>query len=383
MAGRDAAPRVAIFTDTFAPQVNGVARTLERLVGALRERGGEATVVTIDSPGVLHDDVVRWPAIPFWGYPELRIAAPSTREARRVIRAMRPDLVHVATPFGVGLAARHAAALERVPQVSSFHTDFAQYLRYYNLRPLESVAWPYLRWFHNGGARTFAPTRVGVAALEARGFERVSVWGRGVDRTQFSPSFRGQALRHALGIRDDDFMVACVGRLAPEKGIGVLLRAMARVHEAAGTRVRLALAGDGPAERQFRAAAPVGTIFAGRLGGTVLSEFYASADAFVFTSTTDTFGNVLLEAMASGLPVIAPDRGPTLEIAGPENALVLPVEDPAALASGIHQLAASAVLRRRLTMRSLATAAAHDWAAVWDDLFGEYRAVAGVPRTRP
>jgi len=382
MAGRDTAPRVAIFSDTFTPHVNGVARTLGRLVGALRERGGEATVVTVDAPGSANDDVVRWPAIPFWRYPELRIAAPSTRDARRVIRAMRPDLVHVATPFGVGLAARHAAALERVPYVSSFHTDFAQYLRFYNLRPLESVAWPYLRWFHNGGARTFAPTRLGAAALAARGFERVSVWGRGVDRTQFSPSFRGYALRRALGIRDGELMLACVGRLAPEKGIGVLLRAMTRVHAISGSRVRLALAGDGPAERQFRAEAPAGTVFAGRLAGTLLSEFYASADAFVFASTTDTFGNVLLEAMASGLPVIAPDRGPTLEIAGQENALLVAVEDPIALAGGIQQLAGSPALRRRLVIRSLATAAARSWTTVWDDLFAEYRAVADTPLIR-
>lgn len=378
MAERDAAPRVAIFTDTFTPHVNGVSRTLERLVCAIRERGGEAVVVTVDSPGAPSDGAVRWPAIPFWRYPELRIAAPSTREARRVIRAMLPDLVHVATPFGVGLAARRAAALERVPMVSSFHTDFAQYLRHYNLGALDSVAWPYLRWFHNAGARTFAPTRLGASALAARGFRNVSVWGRGVDPLQFSPAFRNFSLRRALGIRDADIMVACVGRLAPEKGVGVLLDAMSRVHDVAGNRVRLALAGDGPAERQFRAKAPAGTVFAGRLMGRHLSEFYASADIFAFASTTDTFGNVLLEAMASGLPVLAPDRGQTLEVAGGENALLVAVEDPAAIANGLQQLAGDVALRRRLTVRSLETAAARDWKTVWDDLFAEYRAVAGL-----
>ena len=378
--GRDGALRVAIFTDTFAPQMNGVARTLDRLAGAIRERGGEATVVTVDSPGAAKGDIVRWPAVPFWRYPELRIAAPFAGDACRLLRAMRPDLVHVATPFGVGLAGRRAAFLEGVPLVSSFHTDFAQYLSYYNLKPLESVAWPYLRWFHNAAARTFVPTRFGAEALVARRFERVSVWGRGVDRTQFSPSFRSYALRHAMGIRDNEILVASVGRLAPEKGVGVLLRAMARVHSIGGNRVRLALAGDGPAENRFRAEAPPGTVFAGRLTGTRLSEFYASADVFVFASTTDTFGNVLLEAMASGLPVIAPDRGPTVEIAGRENALLVAVEDATALAHGIQQLTASAALRRRLVIRSLATAAARDWTTVWDDLLSQYRAVAGAPR---
>jgi glycosyltransferase involved in cell wall biosynthesis len=376
--GRDGALRVAIFTDTFAPQMNGVARTLDRLAGAIRERGGEAAVVTVDAPGAVKGDVVRWPAVPFWRYPELRVAAPLAGAARRLVRAMRPDLVHVATPFGVGLAGRRAACLEGVPLVSSFHTDFAQYLSYYNLKPLESVTWPYLRWFHNAAARTFVPTRFGAKALVARRFERVSVWGRGVDRRQFSPSFRSYALRHAMGIRDNEILVASVGRLAPEKGVGVLLRAMARVHSIGGNRVRLALAGDGPAESQYRAEAPPGTVFAGRLTGTRLSEFYASADVFVFASTTDTFGNVLLEAMASGLPVIAPDRGPTVEIAGGENALLVAVEDATALANGIQQLTASAALRRRLVIRSLATAAARDWTTVWDDLFSQYRAVAGA-----
>jgi len=378
------APRVAVFTDTFTPQVNGVARTLARLVDAVRERGGESTVVTVqmDDDIALLDQqwIERWPAVPFWAYPELRMAAPRVDAARRVLQRVRPDLVHVATPFGIGLAARAAARAEGIPLVSSFHTDFASYLRYYGLQALSGVAWPYLRWFHNGGQRTFVPTMRGAADLRARGFRDVRVWGRGVDRCRFSPRFRSRAVRGALGVGDHDILFVSVGRIAPEKGIDTILEAARRLAPTGNSRIRLAFAGDGPAESRYRAAAPAGTVFAGRLEGQALSEFYASADAFVFASTTDTFGNVLLEAMASGLPVIAPAEGPTLDVANAGNALVVPGRDPVALAGAMQRLAGDAALRTELRIRALESAAACDWDRIWDELFAEYAAV--VPGAR-
>jgi glycosyltransferase involved in cell wall biosynthesis len=378
--------RLAVFTDTFAPQVNGVARTLGQLVNAVKARGGDATVITVRAG---NDDaaegrtVVRWPAIPFWGYPELRIAGPRVAEARRVLRRLRPDLVHIATPFGVGLAARAAALSEGIPVVSSFHTDFASYLGFYGLQALSGVAWPYLRWFHNGGERTFVPTRHGADDLRLRGFERVCVWGRGVDRDRFSPRFRSRAVRARLGVADGDILIASVGRLAPEKGIETILAAAHILHGRGASHIRFAFAGDGPAESRYRDAAPPGTVFTGRLLGDALSEFYASADAFVFASTTDTFGNVLLEAMASGLPVVATDQGPTLEVANAGNACVVPPKDPEALASVLQHISSDAPLRMQLRASSLASVVERDWRRVWDDLFGEYEAVVDrAGRTR-
>lgn len=370
--------RLALFTDTYVPQVNGVARTLGLLADAARDRGGEVTVVTVPAePGAAEeaDGVVRWPARRFWAYPELRIASPRVAEARRLLRRLKPDLVHAATPFGVGLAARAAARAERIPLVSSFHTDFASYLRYYRLQGLSAIAWPYLRWFHNGGMRTFVPTQRGAVELRRRGFDAVRVWGRGVDRERFSPRFRSRALRGALGAGDQDFLIVSVGRLAPEKGVDTVLAAAHRLQPTGARRIRLAFAGDGPAEARYRASAPAGTIFAGRLLGDALSEFYASADAFVFASTTDTFGNVLLEAMASGLPVIAPDEGPTLDVANAENSLVVPVRDSLALAGAMQRLAGDGALRTRLRARSLDCAVERDWHRVWDGLFAEYETV--------
>ncbi|MCX5761225.1 MAG: glycosyltransferase family 1 protein [Gemmatimonadetes bacterium] len=377
------APRVAIFTDTFAPQVNGVARTLDRLAEALRERGGSATVVTVDMPASEAEalpedrDVVRWPAVPFWAYPELRIAAPRVREARRLLRALKPDVVHVATPFGIGLAARAAALAEGIPLVSSYHTDFSSYLSHYGLQALSGVAWPYLRWFHNSAHRTFVPTEIGAEALRAQGFQRLRVWARGVDLIRFSPRYRSQALRTAMGVGERDILLVSVGRLAAEKGVDTILAAAARLVATGGPKVRVAFAGDGPAESRYRASAPPGTVFAGRLTGDALSEFYASADGFIFASTTDTFGNVLLEAMASGLPIIAPDAGATTEVAHAGNAMLVPAHDPAALASAMQRLASDASLRQTMREQALECAASRDWGRVWDGLFAEYALVYG------
>ncbi|MBI1808725.1 MAG: glycosyltransferase family 1 protein, partial [Gemmatimonadetes bacterium] len=287
--------RLAIFSDTYPPQVNGVSRTLERLVGAVEARGGEAMVVTVSDPAARPDPrVERWPSIPFWAYPQLQMAAPRRTSALDLLERWRPTLVHSATEFGIGLSGLFAARERRVPFVSSYHTHFTAYLRHYNLSALDAIGWPFLRWFHNAGLRTFAPSEIVRAELEANGFRNTRVWSRGVDHTRFHPAFRSPEMRARCGADDDTVLVAYVGRLAPEKGIDVALEGMRQVMARYGKRVAFALAGDGPAEARCRATAPEGTYFAGRLDGRDLSAFYASADVFVFPSITETFGNVVL-----------------------------------------------------------------------------------------
>lgn len=365
--------RLAIFTDTYAPQVNGVARTLERLVAAVEARGGAARVETVEDPRARPDaHVQRWASAPFWAYPQLRVAAPLRGEVTERLARWRPTLIHAATPFGVGLAGRAAATAMRVPLVTSYHTSFSEYLRHYGLGALDALAWPYLRWFHNGGRRTFAPTRFVAAQLEAQGFSGVRVWGRGVDPTRFHPRFRSSAMREAMGASGDELVVAYVGRLAPEKGVHVALDAMRQVAAAEGSRVRFALAGDGPDEARCRALAPTNTWFAGALHGDALSAFYASADLFVFPSTTETFGNVVLEAMASGLPVVAPDIGATQEFAHGGTARLFRGGDTRSLAAAIVALVRDPDLRHRLREVGQEVAAARTWTAVWDRLLDDY-----------
>ena len=273
------------------------------------------------------------------------------------------------------MAARDA----RIPFVSSYHTHFTAYLRHYKLTALNAVSWPFLRWFHNSGRMTWTPGSIVADELRTHGFRNVRVWSRGVDQDRFSPHFRSRELRARLGATDDTLLVAYVGRLAPEKGIDVALEGMRQVLARNGSRVRFALAGDGPAEERCRAIAPPGTVFVGRLDGRDLSEFYASADVFVFPSITETFGNVVLEAMASGPAVIAPDWGATTELATTETALQFAAQSPAALASAVERLLEDRALRERLSAAALAVARTRTWDAVFDRLVNDYREVVTQP----
>jgi phosphatidylinositol alpha 1,6-mannosyltransferase len=355
-----------------------VTRTLERLVAAVESRGGAVRVETAADPAAVPDArVMRWPSAPFWAYPQLQMAAPLRGEVTEGLARWKPTLIHATTPFGVGLAGRSAARALRVPFVSSHHTAYGDYLRHYGLGALEAITWPYLRWFHNSGAMTFAPTRIVADQLTREGIENVRVWSRGVDRTRFHPRFRSAEMRAQMGAGPEDTVVAYVGRLAPEKGIHVALEAMHQVMARdAGTRVRFALAGDGPDEARCRAHAPPRTWFAGPLSGEALSAFYASADLFVFASTTETFGNVVLEAMASGLPVVAADVGATLELAHSETARLFRAGDAGDLAAVIEALIADATNREQLQRIGLAVAEQRSWDVVWNTLFADYREAA-------
>lgn len=383
--------RLALFTDTYTPQLNGVSRTLDRLVRAIQVRGGAVRVYTTTDPEVPadappEDAIWRRPSIPFWAYPQLRMAAPVLGRAYRDVRRWRPTLIHAATPFGMGLAGRSCARALGVPLVTSYHTSFNEYAKFYRLGVLSQPGWAFIRWFHNSGARTYVPTRAVLEELRALGLERLAIWGRGVESRRFHPRFRTAEWRARLGADDDTVVVAYVGRLAAEKGLDTALAAMQRIvaRRASGQpgaggprRILFAVAGDGPYAMQCRRAAPPAPLshFAGRLEGRALSEFYASADLFVFPSATDTFGNVLLEAMASGLPVIAADVGPTREILARGAGLTVPAGDAAALAAAIEMLAADPERRATMAAAGTAHAATCSWERIFDDLVADYRQV--------
>lgn len=371
--GNAAGLRLAIFTDTYPPQINGVAPTLARLVKAVESRGGAVRVVTVSDPEATADaQIERWPSIPFWAYPQLQMAAPRRDLALDLIEKWKPNLIHSTTEFGVGLGGLFGARERRVPFVTSYHTHFTAYLKHYNLSVLDAIGWPYLRWFHNTGRMTWAPSEIVRSELEGNGFKNTRVWSRGVDAGQFHPSFRSNELRTKLGVAEGGQLAIYVGRLAPEKGIHVALEAMRRVMERNGAKISFALAGHGPDEARCRATAPPGTTFMGRLTGRALSEFYASADIFVFPSITETFGNVVLEAMSSRLALVAPDLGATTELATTETALQFPSQDPAALADRVERLVRDPALRRRISDAAFAVAATRTWDAVFDRLVADY-----------
>lgn len=368
--------RLAIFTDTYPPHMNGVAAALGRLAHAVRERGGEVRVVTTSDPRApaAESSVRRWPSIPFWAYPQLRVSAPPPGSLARELAAWRPTLVHIATPFGVGLAARRAAMALRVPLVTSYHTSFSQYAAFYKLGKLSAPGWSFLRWFHNSGLRTYCPSNAIRAELEENGFRNTRIWGRGVDMCHFTPARRSAEMRARFGAGPDTVVVAYIGRIAAEKGLALAAAAMRRLE--GEKSIRFVVVGEGPYEDRLRSLSPPDTVFTGRLSGASLSEAYASADMFVFPSTTDTFGQVLLEAMASGLPVVATDAGPTREVVGNEAGAFVPPGEDAALAAEIYRLATDPAVRSRMAAAALRAASARSWSAVFDDLVRDYNEVA-------
>ena len=365
--------RVTLVTETYFPQVNGVSRTLGQLMRHLEGRGDIVQLVQPDygeSPEHERVHLVRSVALPF--YKELVLPLPPFGDVRQAIDAFAPDIVHIATEATLGLSVlRHLLSRKR-PTVSSFHTNFDQYSTYYRAGFARGTIWRYLRWFHNTGRMTWAPSEIVRGELESNGFANTRVWSRGVDPGQFHPRFRSNELRRSLGVPDGGVLAVYIGRLAPEKGIHVALEGMRQVMER-DPSVRFALAGHGPDEERCRATAPPGTVFMGRLTGRALSEFYASADIFVFPSITETFGNVVLEAMSSHLALVAPDWGATTELATTETALQFPAQDPAALAAAVERLVHDETLRRRLSDAAFAVASTRTWDSVFDRLVADYR----------
>jgi glycosyltransferase involved in cell wall biosynthesis len=261
-----------------------------------------------------------------------------------------------------------------VPLVTSYHTSFSAYAEFYKLGALASLGWKYFRWFHSAAARTFTPTEAIRAEVQAHGFRNVGVWGRGVDGDRFDPAFRSLEWRRSLGIADDAMVVLYVGRIAKEKGLEHALRAMQAL-AAKQSAIRFVYVGDGPYEAEMRAAAPPGTIFTGRLSGVALSTAYASGDVFLFPSVTDTFGNVLLEAMASGLVVVSADAGNTRELVGTDRGVIVPVEQPGAVASALVTLDEDRGRHAAIRAAAQSWARERTWTQVWNGLFGEYQAV--------
>jgi phosphatidylinositol alpha 1,6-mannosyltransferase len=371
--------RLALFCDSYLPQLNGVSLLLERLVGAVRDRGATVRVFTTTDPNAGYDpEIKRWPSMAFWLYPEHRLALPTPASIRRELESYRPTLVHAASPFGLGLAARTGARALGIPSVSSYHTSWSEYTKFYGLGFLSNFAWRYLRWFHNSGDRTYVPTQAVRAELESHGVRRTAIWSRGVDTVRFSPASRSAALRARLGASDNTVICAYVGRLGAEKGLGVAMTGMHRVVARAGANVVCAIAGDGPYEAECRRLAPPGTIFMGRLSGRELSEFYASADVFIFPSATDTFGNVILEAMASGLPVVGADVGPTRELLGGTRGLTFAPGNAEMFADQALSLVLDRPRRVVLARDALAFARTRTWDAIFDELFADYARVSGI-----
>jgi len=282
--------------------------TLQRLVNALALRGHRVQVVRPrqfkhdGEEADLYSELLV-PGLPCPGYPELKIGLPVNLRLKKHWHANPPDVVHVATEGPLGLAALQAARSLEIPVSSSFHTNFHAYSKHYHVGFLRNAGLAYFRWFHNRAACTFAPSADVIADLEGAGFKNMHLMGRGVDNGLFNPERRDEALRASWGAGPDTPVAICVGRLAAEKNLHLVAETWNKLRMA-HPDLRLVLVGDGPLGHSLKSKFPE-VRFSGVHRGTELARHYASADLFLFASVTETFGNVVTEAMASGLAVVA------------------------------------------------------------------------------
>jgi phosphatidylinositol alpha 1,6-mannosyltransferase len=381
--------RILFCSDTYPPQVNGVSVVTAISVRGLIARGWECEVIAPRYPeragGLVVDDGgaprTSIASIPAPVYHEIRLAAPAWGTVRAVAERFRPDLVHCATEFVVGRLGRRASRRLGVPFCTSYHTDFARYTAAYGMPWLRGPVTRAIAAFHDSAARTFTPSDPAREDLHRIGVERVEVWGRGVDVEQFHPRKRSTAVREALRI-GDAFTFLHVGRLAPEKHVDCLLDAFTALESSLPPgRVRLVIAGTGPSLPALRARAGSGVTFLGTLDRTTaLPELYASADAFLFSSTTETLGLVILEAMASGLPVLAtPAGGVATNLRDEVNGLAFAARDARACSAVMRRLMADPSLAARLRDGARAHAEARSWEVELDRLDAAYREVLSSP----
>ena len=304
---------LAVVTETYPPEINGVAQSLGRLVDGLRARGHHIQLVRPrqqtseqgrQQPGFCE---VLSAGLPIPYYPNLRLGLPARRRLRALWQNQRPDLVHIITEGPLGWSALQAARELRIPVCSDFRTNFHRYSAHYGIGRLQRLIIAYLRTFHNRTQATLVPTDELRQELARSGFENLAVISRGVDTGHFTPERRDDGLRRQWGVDDrgETPVVLHVGRIAAEKNLTALNAAFAEIRRRCPS-ARLLLVGDGPETGKLRSRWP-DAIFTGMLRGEALARHYASADFFLFPSLTETFGNVTLEAMASGLPVVAFD----------------------------------------------------------------------------
>lgn len=372
---------IALVTETFPPEVNGVAMTLSRLVAGMRARGHAVEVVRPRQKAELADGVDAGtldyvvPGVPIPFYSALRMGLPVTGALKKRWRARRPDVVHVATEGPLGLAALRAAHLCKLPVTSSFHTNFHQYGGHYGLTLGRDLALRYLRWFHNRTRVTMVPASDLKAQLAADGFERLAVLARGVDAKLFSPTKRSEALRASWGAGPDDPVAIYVGRVAAEKNLSLAVEAFLELKRRE-PRARFVVVGDGP-ERAALAQAHPEFHYAGMRRGEELAAHYASADVFLFASVTETFGNVVTEAMASGLVVLAYDYAATREhVRDGVNGFSARFGEREAFLRGADALLARRAGWPEIRAAARATAEGITWAAIFDVFERELRAAA-------
>jgi phosphatidylinositol alpha 1,6-mannosyltransferase len=367
--------RIALFTGAYNHIADGVSLTLNRLVAFLEQEGATVQVFapTIPNPPLKHaGTLVAVPSISAPGRPEYRISLGLSRDANNSLTAFDPHLFHIATPDLLGFTALRKARRTRKPVVASYHTHFASYLTYYRLGFLEAATWRYLRWFYSQCRQIYVPTQSMIAVLESRGIDQnLKLWPRGVDSDLFNPARRSSEWRRARRIGNSEIVLLFVSRLVTEKGLDVLID-VARGLGARGVTHRCVIVGDGPERGRLEASLP-NAVFEGHQSGEPLAIAYASSDIFLFPSDTETFGNVTLEALASGLPAVVADAtGSNALVSDGVNGLLAPPRNSKAFEERVEQLIVDHELRSRMGANARASAEAFEWNRILSQIVTYY-----------
>ncbi len=365
--------RIAVVTETYAPEVNGVAITAAHFVEGLRQRSHTIHLIRprqkpteVPQADARFEEVFTQ-GVPIPGYPQLKMGLPAPRRLHRLWQAHRPDIVHIVTEGPLGWSALQAATKLGLPVVSDFRTNFHAYSQHYGVGWLKTPVLAYLRSFHNRTRATLVPTEAMRTALANDGFRNVRVISRGVDTQVFTAARRSAGLRTLWGARNSDPVVLHMGRLAPEKDPEMI----ALTFEAIRQRVpsaKFVVVGDGPSRASMERGIPY-AVFAGMQRGAELARHIASGDIFIFPSRTETYGNVTVEAMACGLAVVAFDYGAASQHIRPgENGLLAPLNAPQAFIAMATELAGDLSRAARLGAKASADAQRLDWHDIVGDL---------------
>ncbi|MEB3331411.1 MAG: glycosyltransferase family 1 protein [Synechococcaceae cyanobacterium] len=371
--------KIAFFTETFLPKVDGIVTRLTKTVQHLVAAGDEVQIFCPEGApsSYMGARVVGVPAVPLPLYPELKLALPRPAVSE-ALDAFRPDLVHVVNPAVLGLGGIWLARTRGLPLVASYHTHLPKYLEHYGMGMLEPLLWELLKAAHNQALLNLCTSTAMVQELRDKGIQHTALWQRGVDTELFRPELRCNAMRQRLHGDHDDTgnLLLYIGRLSAEKQIERIRPVLEALPQA-----RLALVGDGPhrsqLERHFEATA---TTFVGYLAGDELAAAYASGDAFLFPSSTETLGLVLLEAMAAGCPVVGANRGGIPDIvSNGVNGYLYDPADEGSLSDAVTRLLGDNSQRQALRQAARQEAERWGWAGATDQLRGYYRKVLGLP----
>lgn len=367
--------RIAYFTESLPPLTDGVSRTLSYLKKTLEKENIDYKFYSPFRPPENNWDgkVYKIISTPFPLYTRYRVSLPSFHDLAHSLDKFRPDIIHVCSPFLSGLAAYRFGRERKIPVVNSFHTRFISYLKYYGHGWLEAYGWRYLRWFYNRGDMSFVPSMTTIRELSEKGFENLVLWARGIDIDSFSPRYADRSLK--LKWSPDGKPVAIfVGRLVAEKDIETLIEAH-RILMKRNVEYQLVMVGGGPLKQKIERSIP-DAVLTGHLEGEDLSRAYASADLFVFPSTTESFGNVIQEAAASGIPAVGAAEGGVKDlIRDGETGFLARPKDVSDFADKMERLLVNDSLRNSFAAEAFETATRKSWDNINRGLIDDYREV--------